>query len=196
MNAPSAPHRMFDCMLDLETMGNGPNAAIVAIGAVLFDDVYGRTGEDFYSVVDLESSVNMGGIIDASTVQWWLRQAPDARLEINGDTPGRHLAAVLADFAEFIQTHSNPGHVRMWGNGAAFDNVILASAYRRSGIIQPWKHCNDRCYRTIKAEHPGIVMDRRGIHHHARDDALSQAHHLIQIRAHQIQAQNRAGGAS
>ena len=30
-------NKTFDIMLDLETMGTGPNAAIVAIGAVAFD---------------------------------------------------------------------------------------------------------------------------------------------------------------
>ena len=29
---------MLHCMVDLETMGNGSNAAIIAIGAVAFDE--------------------------------------------------------------------------------------------------------------------------------------------------------------
>ncbi len=36
--------KTFDIMLDLETMGTGPNAAIVAIGAVAFDLQAGTIG--------------------------------------------------------------------------------------------------------------------------------------------------------
>ena len=48
---------MNDVMLDLETMGTGPDAAIVAIGAIAFD-VHTRTiGPSFYIPVELRSSV-------------------------------------------------------------------------------------------------------------------------------------------
>jgi len=55
---------MLDVMLDLETMGNGSSAAIIAIGAVEFDMVEGTLGNEFYSVVDLDSSVQ-AWMIDA-----------------------------------------------------------------------------------------------------------------------------------
>lgn len=35
---------MKHVMLDLETMGNGPRAAIVSIGAVFFDPLTGELG--------------------------------------------------------------------------------------------------------------------------------------------------------
>jgi DNA polymerase III epsilon subunit-like protein len=37
----------MDVMLDLETMGNGPDAAIVAIGAIEFDPAAERLGAPF-----------------------------------------------------------------------------------------------------------------------------------------------------
>lgn len=58
---------MLDVMLDLETMGNGPRAAIVAIGAVEFDPKTRTVGDRFYQTVDLATAVKMGGEIDAST---------------------------------------------------------------------------------------------------------------------------------
>ena len=69
-------------MLDLETMGTGPNAAITAIGAVKFDPDKGEIVETFYFKVNLESSVKQGGVIDASTVIWWLGQNEEARAEM------------------------------------------------------------------------------------------------------------------
>lgn len=172
---------MLDVMLDLETMGNGPEAAILAIGAVEFDALQQTIGASFYAVVDLESSVAHGGIMDPSTVLWWLKQSDAARAAFN--RPGDHIASALQKFSTWLENRDDPCAVRVWGNGAAFDNVILASAYRRNGTEQPWKFWNDRCYRTIKAQHPHIQMDRSGTHHNAVDDAESQARHLIAILA-------------
>lgn len=74
---------------------------------------------------------------------------------------------------------------RVWGNGAAFDNVILRRAYERTSresMKAPWPHWNDRCYRTIKGLYGHQVkIERTGTHHHALDDAASQARHLIRM---------------
>jgi hypothetical protein len=59
---------MRDVMLDLETMGNGPDAAITAIGAVCFNPVGGTVGPGFYRVVDLASSVAAAGVKDLAEV--------------------------------------------------------------------------------------------------------------------------------
>lgn len=168
---------MLDVMLDLETMGKGPRAAIVAIGAVEFDLAAGVVGDQFYEIVDLESSVIVGGEIDASTVMWWMAQSDAARAELVKG--GGHLLRVLPDFSVWMAKRGPRDDVRVWGNGAAFDNVILASAYKAALMPQPWKHWNDRCYRTIKALHRDVPLVRVGTHHNAVDDAESQARHLI-----------------
>lgn len=69
----------------------------------------------------------------------------------------------------------------VWGNGASFDNVILRGAYARNSTPAPWAWWNDRCYRTIKALHREVPMERLGTHHNALDDAISQALHLIRM---------------
>lgn len=73
---------MRDVMLDLETMGNGPDAAIVAIGAVEFDPDAQTVGERLDLLVDLASAVSGGGVMDPATVLWWLRQGDLARSDI------------------------------------------------------------------------------------------------------------------
>ena len=165
-------------MIDLETMGQGANAAIIAIGAVEFDPRGGTLGREFYTVVDLKSSVAAGGVIDTSTVLWWMRQSDAARREF--ERPGQKIDAALPAFTRFIQDK----HVRIWGNGASFDNVILNSAYRRFGIDAPWKFWNDRCYRTIKNLFPNVPMPTNKTAHNALEDAKTQALHLIAIGQH------------
>ncbi len=63
-------------MLDLETMGNTPTSAIIAIGAVRFDK---KIKGKFYGVIDLESCLEDGLTVDASTIMWWMQQSDAAR---------------------------------------------------------------------------------------------------------------------
>ena len=168
-----------DCMVDLETMGNGPEAAIVSIGAVMFNKDCGSVGKTFYLVVDLASSINHGGKVTASTIMWWLQQNQTAReaLYLHGSAS---LPDALLAFKGFLDEFG--GDVRVWGNGAGFDNVILESAYRNCGIDVPWEFYNNRCHRTYVKERPAIPRPDMGVKHHALDDAMAQVSHLLAVR--------------
>ena len=167
---------MFDVMLDLETMGSGPDAAITAIGAVVFDPMAGTLGAEFYQVVNLESAVRSGGVMDASTVLWWMRQNDAARREF--ERFGATIESTLSSFRLWLLDEAGKD-ARVWGNGAGFDNVILAGAYRRAGLQAPWSYKNDRCYRTVVALQPGLKRMEGGTRHNALEDAKGQAMHLM-----------------
>lgn len=171
---------MLDVMLDLETMGNGPDAAIVAIGAVGMDLRNGTLGKDFYATISLESSVEAGGQMDPSTVLWWMRQSSAARDElVAGD--GKE-SEVVFRFYEFLKNNSDFDTLRVWGNGVDFDNVIMESALRRHRLDIPWRYRNNSCYRTVRKLFPDVGMViREGTLHNAYDDARNQALHLIKI---------------
>lgn len=169
---------MKDVMIDLETMGNGPSAAIIAIGAVSFDIKEQKLGAEFYCKISLESSVKAGGVMDASTVLWWLQQSEEARAEFK--EKGAQIHDALHDFQLWMDSlHIDIKERKVWGNGATFDNVILRSAYNNCSMKTPWEYFGDRCYRTVKNMYPHIKMERTGTHHNALDDAKSQAVHLM-----------------
>lgn len=174
---------MTDIMLDLETLGNGSNAAIVSVGAVAFSLEARRLGGDtFNKVVDIESSVAAGGEMSVSTVLWWLKQDIVARniFKMQGSVAtAPPLDTVLGWFTEWGARQGDWSKLRVWGNGAGFDNVILRNAYQRLGRQAPWDFWNDCCYRTVTSQFPGIRFVRKGTHHDALDDAISQAEHLI-----------------
>ena len=171
---------MHKVMIDLEAMDTGPNAAIIAIGAVMFSD--NVTGETFYRSVDLASSMEFGGTVSASTVMWWLEQSDEARQALTSGG-AIHILTALYDLLKWLEDQcSDSNQLEVWGNGAAFDNVVLASAYDRSNWDRPWKFYNDRCYRTVKAMYPDIPVERYGTAHNALDDAITQALHLIKIK--------------
>jgi hypothetical protein len=170
---------MKNIMVDLETLGKGSDAVIVAIGAVAFDET--GLGSTFYTNVDPQSCVDVGMKIDAGTVMWWMGQSDAARKALA--TKGRLITDALNDFAEFIGNCAG-AQAEVWGNGATFDNVILANAYTLAGVGRPWGYRNDRCYRTMHAMYPKIVTENVGTAHNALDDAIYQARVMSQILAH------------
>ena len=164
-------------MLDLETMGTRPDAAIVSIGAVAFDFTTMKLGETFYTVVDLQSSIDAGGTTDEATIKWWSTKKQEAQDALKQNPiPIRQ---ALAAFTEYASRQETKGKLCIWGCGADFDNVILNSAYQRLELPTPWMFTNNRCYRTIKSLYPTIKIDREGTLHNSLDDAVNQAKHLI-----------------
>jgi inhibitor of KinA sporulation pathway (predicted exonuclease) len=70
--------------------------------------------------------------------------------------------------------------VSIWGNGANFDNPLLACAYEAVDVKPYYKFWNERCYRTVKNQYPDIKLERTGTYHNALDDARSQAEQICQ----------------
>lgn len=161
-------------MLDLETLGTSPGSAILSIGAVKFGN--GGIQDRFYARIDLANNMRLSLRIDASTIMWWLKQSDEARLEIT--EPGGLLVVVLLEFDKWLGTKE----CKIWGNGAAFDNALLAEAYRVTELELPWQFRNDRCYRTLKNFFPQVPLPPgTGTKHNALDDAEFQAKHLMAI---------------
>lgn len=189
---------MNHVMLDLETLGLNVGSMILSIGAVKFDPVASKLGDEFHMRIAMEDSQRYGFGMDVSTIRWWLQQSEAAKKEALSKEKALEVREVLARFFAFCTSKTTAQidklesredaeevveveDVKMWGNGAAFDNVLLSHYYTRTGILQPWKFYNDRCYRTIKSLAPEIKLTRIGVHHNALDDAKSQAAHLCEI---------------
>ena len=120
---------MNDIMLDLETMSLASNAAIVSIGAVQFDLKEGKLGAEYYRNIDLASSVEYGLDMDPNTVMWWMQQGDEARAALAGGT--LDLRSALRNFNDWLDSLQIPwGERRIWGNGAAYDNVVMKNAYK------------------------------------------------------------------
>lgn len=175
-------------MVDMETMGNGPDAPIVSIGAVFFDPSTGNTGAEFYQVVSLESSMSFGMKPDASTIQWWLKQSSEARSAILVDE-AMGLLETLELLADFIaENAANGSHtVQLWGNGCSFDNVILRRAYALTDTPFAVPFRNDRDVRTMVELGKSVGINPRfdipfeGDMHNALSDARHQVNYVSAI---------------
>lgn len=175
-------------MVDMETMGNSPDAPIVSIGAVFFDPSTGNTGAEFYQVVSLESSMSFGMKPDASTIQWWLKQSSEARSAILVDE-AMGLLETLELLADFIaENAANGSHtVQLWGNGCSFDNVILRRAYALTDTPFAVPFWNDRDVRTMVELGKSVGINPRfdipfeGEMHNALSDARHQVKYVSAI---------------
>lgn len=162
-------------MCDLETCDTKPSAVVISIGAVRFD----KDGlyETFYRVLDIPSQVEAGRTKSDSTMAWWAQQSPEARAVLSA--PMTPTVGVLVDFYDFCGKDA-----LFWGNGATFDNVIVADLYASFSLKRPWPFWGDRCYRTVKAlhvaKHPTAYLPPfQGVAHNALADAEHQARCLV-----------------
>lgn len=163
----------YNVMVDLETLGTAPGSVVTSIGAVLFDK--DRILETISINISLESSLGYGLKVQAKTLEWWMTQLPAVRAEQFKSSVS--LGEALERFTRFISF----SEVKVWGNGASFDNVLLRGLYDAAKQDAPWNYWNDRCYRTIKNSFPEISFQETLPKHVALNDAIMQTNHLLEI---------------
>jgi len=165
-----------DVMLDLETMGNKSNSAIVSIGAVEFILETGEIGREFYRVIDLQSCLDCNLKVQSSTIYWWLQQNEKARKKIC--EKGEVIQKVLDDFSIWMNNS-----MRIWGNGARFDIGILEDAYIACSLPIPWNFRKEMDVRTLVSFKPEIKTNYPmiGVEHDPIDDCKHQIGYCVEI---------------
>ncbi len=176
--------KLSNLMIDIETLGTGTDAAILAIAAVYFDPKTGELGDEFYTNVNLQSNLNGRRSVDASTMIWWMQQEEAARNEVFGlNHKAPSLTEALTMFKEFVEFES----VKVWGNGSGFDITILETAFKLTKQSPPWKFWNIRDVRTavelgkLLDFDPKKDMPFEGVKHNALDDSKHQAKYVSAI---------------
>lgn len=162
-----------NCMLDLETWGTAPGAALRSIGAVMFDPHSDAFGENFYANIADASCAAAGLVQDASTVEWWAK--PDkVRANAMLATEQRTLTEVAEAFDAWWRRQRA---IFVWSQGSNFDNVLWEAAMRAIGRRVPWKFYDTRDTRTAYdlSQFDSRTVRRQGTYHNALDDARHQA---------------------
>jgi DNA polymerase III epsilon subunit-like protein len=164
-------------MLDIETMGNESYSSIISIGALEFDIETGEHGKEFYINVDLQSCMDIGLIVNASTIMWWMNQNEQARQDLTGRESINILDA-LGEFSKFCNKD-----YEIWGNSARFDCGILQNAYNKAGIPIPWDFRKERCVRTLVSFNPEIKRKYppNEVEHNALSDCYYQVGYCSDI---------------
>ena len=164
-------------MIDIETMGTTYNSSILSIAAIEFDINTGNTGKEFYTNVCLQSCMDLGLSMDASTVLWWMNQEDSARKKLI-EEPGLSIIEALKSFNGFIKKD-----YKIWANSPTFDCEILKNAFRKSLLPIPWKFYNERDVRTLVSIYPEIKKTCifKGTAHNALDDCKHQIEYCTLI---------------
>ncbi|MNG54860.1 hypothetical protein D3C79_129130 [compost metagenome] len=179
----------MNIMLDIETLGRTSSAAIVAIGAVVFDPDTSLLNHDFYCVIN-ESEALRYGMSDGEAMVWWLAQ-PEAARQIFAQGNGAiAFTSALELFTQWLQRMQriHGGPVKIWSNGAGFDCVILRNGYTAAGLPCPWNFWSEFDVRTlVELGRQKLGADQKkdmpfeGPGHNALDDAKHQARYVSAI---------------
>lgn len=163
-------------MVDIETLDIQPSAAILQIGAVVFDPRGEDYQETFSLTIDEKSNRFHGRTVSDATLEWWSQQPSEARRRVFGG-PHTELSDAMRSFTGWINALA-PTCTRIWAQDPDFDVAILAHCCRMLDIIWPFKFWETRSCRTVKelaypeGNFPGIAMD--GFKHEALADAKVQ----------------------
>ena len=183
-------------VIDLETLGTGPRAPIVALGAAAIMDTVDPDALapvlpiPFYSRVRPISLADYE--VDLATIQWWLQQSETARAELFEDASEATVSDVLRKFNQWMVDLPKADRIYVYGNAASFDLTILSHAYQVEGLPKPWTYKQERCFRTIRSMVKDFFplsyaeeLNSLGLEaHHAGDDAMREAlelEHLLRI---------------
>lgn len=177
---------MTDVMIDLETLSTRPDAAILSIGAVMFDD--NGLGMDFYCPVRRQGQEELGFHVDLRTIEWWAKQTPEARAAAFDDPNAMTIKEAIGSLCLWLSGNRvgvgfGPS-IKAWSHGSGFDLPILEHACRVVGIRNPISYADCRDTRTIY-EIGGInihVLRDPSTHHNALVDARVQALGVILAR--------------
>ena len=137
-------------MIDIETLGTGPNSIIATIGAMKFDRTRSlkplEEMTSFYYRIDFESCNSLGMVSEEETVKWWDNQDEKSREEIYGEENRVPIKQALQELSEFI---GNNPYTTVWAQGPHFDCTILENAYKKCNLRVPWAFWNVRDCRTL-----------------------------------------------
>lgn len=164
-------------MIDIETLAQADNAAILSIGAVKFGNQ--KLFDEFYVEISPQSCIDVGLIVDKETIAWWMSKEADARAVLSSARKsGLPIRDALNSFTDFLMTKN----IELWSQGLDFDIVKLRNAYKACGLEVPWDFWSVRDSRTIfKVFEEVIYNDRTGVYHNALDDAKTQARRLMEL---------------
>lgn len=129
-------------MLDLETLGTRPDAAILSIGAIAFN-----LHDNLTQYFEVKCQPDLARYtVDYSTVAFWMAQPDAARLPLFKNT--RPMYDALGALSSFLSV-TIPSDATVWALPAAFDIPIIENAYRTEKRVIPWKYDSAACLRTL-----------------------------------------------
>lgn len=152
--------RLLDLVIDMETCGTTPNAAVMQVACLPFnrdakkaDDVFPDYAP-FEAKVDLRSCVMDGYDFDRSTIKWWTDKPQRLKQEVSTGTcyPIKEVFQQLFAYVTDVKAYFKAEVVTMWAQGSDFDLAIMRNVCAKSGLVLPVSFHNFRDARTFIIE--------------------------------------------
>jgi len=163
-----------DISVDIESLSVRGTAAILSIGATMFNRNTGEMGNPFYRVVDIASVLNRPEFhVQDSTLRWWLGQGAAA-----DDLFGSGHTGTIEEIARAFNTYSvSEGDLEIWAGPSHFDLAAITHAIAVAGEEPHFKHWLARDLNTLcaLADFDKRILKFQGIKHRADHDAIHQA---------------------
>lgn len=152
---------MYEMMFDLETLDTKPKAAVLSVGAVIWETMfYPENGELRYEVkdrflrkLDLDEQFLLGRTVSQSTLLWWMQQDPTAKAEAF-DPVRRGCEEVLDQLDHWVESNGSE-ITKFWASPDSFDFPIwedlardIYGAWDYTGYV-PWKYSQKRDVRSV-----------------------------------------------
>lgn len=172
-------------MFDIETLSTFPNAAVIAIAAVIRDDENKKHPQARAWYIDQDMVI---GHQDPATLEWWASQRKEVRdIVFAGNQLPREVFQELNGFLSSNginpNRYSDHEDYRVYASPAMFDLPIMRHQYQQLGLAPAWHWRAERCLSTMKKE----IKDNFGIEiadikpeleHHPIHDCLAQFEEL------------------
>ena len=133
-------------MVDLETLSVAPDAQVLSLSAVAFDELDPDPQYDQYPVLDM--LVSLDGQEhrreDPATVEWWSQRDPEVIAKIFAEDGRVPLKDALQQFSTMCWQKK-----RIWCQGMSLDHLVLEHAMKELGMGLPWNYWQWRDSRTI-----------------------------------------------
>jgi oligoribonuclease (3'-5' exoribonuclease) len=170
----------MDLMVDLETLDTENTAALISIGAVVFDPETSFVDDRTFHVnVDWDSATSHGTFSE-STINFWERQSEEAQAALF-EPAQIDLKTAIQQFDDYVKSWK-PKPRFIWGNSPRFDISILLHAYNAVGMEKfPYLFWKEMDVRTLKNLLPKELLPPRiGVYHSAVDDCRNQCR-IVQL---------------
>lgn len=126
-------------MIDIETLGIAPGAAVLEIAAAEFDPGTGEILREWISKIDLLDSLRLGFTVDAETAAFHLRN------HYAGDLRGGTLWRCLNALDVFLHLESED--ITVWAWGKDFEAKHFERMLAVAGMPALWHYAKLHCAR-------------------------------------------------
>lgn len=149
MNAPT-----IGLMLDIETLGNAPDAIVLQTALFGWDLADPETLLEFphfqYLPIQPQLDLFPARRVEAKTMIWHQQQASD--FSLNDSEDFEELPALMRHLLRTFDQMTRGGTIgyELWTRGM-FDTFIMKSLLKQVGLEAPWEFRQERDLRTLEA---------------------------------------------